>query len=69
MRCCVKLGSLELPAENCLGTLLTTQGQQDINLPPEASRDKLFKYAKSHGVHHDSHKHLWYVQIFAVDAA
>jgi hypothetical protein len=48
---------------------LATQGQQDINLPPEASRDKLFKYAKSHGVHHDSHKHLWYVQIFAVDAA
>jgi hypothetical protein len=69
MQCCVKLGSLELRRKIVLAHFITLIKPARYQLAPEVSREELFKHAKSHGMHHDGHKHLCNVQIFAVDTA
>jgi hypothetical protein len=47
---------------------LATQGQLDINLRRKPAEENCSSM-QSHGMHHDGHKHLCYVKIFAVDTA
>ena len=46
MRCCVKLGSLELQAENCLGTLHNFKAGGISTCTEKPAEMNLFKYAK-----------------------